>query len=238
MRYLRWTAVALAVCSLGACAGTTNLRADDFGLPLENARILILEPTADMGLITASGVREARADWTETATQNLLTRFEAELGQRGLNVVHQGAEDAVDPQLLLLGETVMATALTHGPGLRGSASTARLPTKRDNFDWTIGRAVAPLRDAYDADYAMFVYSRGDFASAANQAMQVGIGILFGGIVIPSGGQRITLISLIDLKDGDMAWIDVRSMGDARDPVEAAAIVRDLIDRMPTESPAE
>ncbi len=237
MRISSWACLAITLIMLGACAaGPTKSLASDFALPSGGSKILVMEPTADMGLISAAGVREARADWTETAVQNLLSSFEAQLGRHGASIVAYDPARPVDDQTLLLAETVMGTAMTYGPGIGNYNAALTLPTKENNFDYTLGEAVSGLRETYGTDYALFIYARGDFASAANQALQVGIGILFGGIVIPSGGQRITLASLVDLETGDLVWMDVRLMGDARNPKEADSIVRDLVARIPVGAP--
>jgi hypothetical protein len=230
-RFARGALLCALAVMMAACATTNRMSASDFVLPTEKARVLMLAPTADMALITAGGVREARADWTETAIANLNENFKTQLSAKGLDVVAQDPAKDIDGQLLLLSEMVMVNAIMLGPN-----SAYGLPTKKDQFDWTMGDAVKPLGAAYDADYAMFVYSFGNFASAANQALQVGIGLLFGGVVIPSGGERLTLISLIDLQDGDLVWVDARAMGDVRNPTEASAIVGDLVKRLSAQKP--
>ncbi len=230
MTAARGVALLMLVIGLGACTTTNEMSARDFVLPKKDARILILQPTADMALITAGGVREARADWTQTAKSNLVTSFEKALGAKNVNVVMQPASDEMDGQLLMLSETVMVNALTYGPQM----GALTLPTKEDTFDWTLGKAVAPLADAYDADYAMFVYSYGNFASAANLTLQWTIAILSQGAYLPSGGAKSTLISLVDLKDGDLVWIDQYASGDVRDPVAAGTVVERLVERLPVE----
>lgn len=239
MRKINMAGLAIALIMLGACAtGPTKSLASDFALPAEGSKILVMEPTADMGLVSTAGVREARADWTETAVQNLLTGFKAQLGQHGASIVAYDPARPVDDQTLLLAQTVMGTAMAYGPGIGSYNASLTLPTKEDNFDYTLGEAVTGLRETYGTDYALFIYARGDFASAANQALQVGIGVLFGGLIIPSGGQRITLASLVDLETGDLVWMDVRLMGDARNPKEAESIVRDLVAHIPVGAPVE
>jgi hypothetical protein len=221
----------LALVMLPACTTTNQRSAADFVLPKKDAKILILEPNADMALVSAGGVREARADWTETAKANLLASFTSEFKEKNVAVVMQDAAKPIDGQLQQLSETVMMTAIVHGPGY----GAATLPTKEDKFDFTLGKdSVAELGSNYDADYAMFVYSYGNFASAGNIAMQVVLPLLFGQVAVPQTQQVSTLISLVDLKDGDLVWIDQRFAGDIRQPEPAAALVDALVQRMPVE----
>ncbi len=223
-------ALSLAGMILAACTTTNDYSARDFLIPKENAKIIILEPTADHALVTAGGVREARADWTETVKGNLKESFKAEFKERGVDVMMQAPTDEIDGQLLMLSETVMVNALTY----TGSATAVGLPTKKDKFDWTLGTAVKPLKEQYDADYAMFVYSYGNYASAGNLTIQFALMLLSQGQYIPSGGPKNTLISLVDLKDGDLVWIDQQPNRDIRDPADATLAVSDLIDRIPLE----
>jgi hypothetical protein len=223
-------AAAMSALLLAACATTNEYSARDFLIPKTDAQIIILEPTADHALITAGGVREARADWTDTVKTNLKRSFEQEFKERGVDVAMQKPDDEIDGQLLMLSETVMVSALTY----TGSTVTTGLPTKKDKFDWTLGSAVKPLKEKYDADYAMFVYSYGNYASGGNLTLQFALMILSQGQYIPSGGAKNTLISLVDLNDGDLVWIDQQPNRDIRDMSDANLAVSDLIDRIPLE----
>ena len=159
MKISLWAGIAAAFFWLGACAsGPTKSLASDFALPSGGSKILVMEPTADMALISAAGVREARADWTETAVQNLLTSFESQLGQHGASIIVYDPARPVDDQTLLLAETVMGTAMTYGPGIGSYNAALTLPTKEDNFDYTLGEAVSGLRETYGTDYALFIYA--------------------------------------------------------------------------------
>lgn len=218
---------------LSACAtGASNLAASDFVLPGELSKVVLMQPSADMALITATGVREARADWTEAAADNLVTAFAKNLEVQGITVERLDDNSNVDKQTLLLAETVMGTALTFGPPMRGSTENAVLPTKREAFDYTLGDAVAPLKDMTGADYALFTYAYGNYASAANQILQVAIPALFGQVALPSSGQKVTLISLVDLNDGDLVWMDVKQGGDPREELQAMGIASEMIKRIP------
>lgn len=224
---------------MSACTTTTtNMAAEDFTLPSELSKVVIMQPSTDMALITATGVREVRADWTEAASANLSKASKDAMEFRGIEVQQLDDRSGIDKQTLLLAETVMGSALAFGPPMRGSAESAILPTKRDSFDYTLGSAVAPLKELTGADYALFTYSQGDYASAANQILQVAIPALFGAISVPNSGQKTTFISLVDLNDGDLVWMDIKQGGDVRNPLQALGIMNELIQRMPANVEAE
>jgi hypothetical protein len=106
-----------------------------------------------------------------------------------------------------------------------------LPTKKDRFDWTLGDGAQRLRDAHDADYALFVYARDSFSSGGRVALNVALVLLGAGA---HGGQQSAFASLVDLNDGSVVWFNVlrSTAGDLRDPKLAREAVDQLLDNSP------
>ncbi len=137
---------------------------------------------------------------------------------------------AVDPdhvQLVKLYEAVARSILVHKYN-----DNATLPTKEDTFDWTLGEAVAPLRQTYDADYALFVFVRDSYSSGERVALAVIVAALFGGIML--GGQQVGLASLVDLETGAVVWFNLLTsrVGELRETGPAHDTVADLLDGFP------
>ncbi len=106
-----------------------------------------------------------------------------------------------------------------------------LPTKKDKFDWSLGKGVTVLRDSFGADYALFVYFRDSFVSSGRVAV-IFIGALFG-VGIP-GGRQVGFASLVDLQSGDVVWFNrlLKGTGDLRKPDLARSASEDLLSKLP------
>jgi hypothetical protein len=102
-----------------------------------------------------------------------------------------------------------------------------LPTKKNNFDWTLGPGARELAEAQNARYALFVYSRGTYSSAGRIVMAV----LFGGAT----GAQLMFASLVDLQTGNIIWFNFAIAGpnaDMRLPDGAASLVTSLMKDSP------
>jgi hypothetical protein len=103
-----------------------------------------------------------------------------------------------------------------------------LPTRRDNFEWTLGEGAQAIGAEHNADYALFITGRGSYASAGRVAAMVGFAML--GVGIPLGGQQ-AYASLVDLRTGNVIWFNVVTAGpneDMRDPEGARLLVERLM----------
>jgi hypothetical protein len=225
---MRLVLAALVAVLVTACETPANKRISaTFQAPAERTRIVIMRPNVSMALLTAGGLEEPRADWTAQAEANLLSSFEQVVRDAGHDVVaYDGAIAAADrqTQLILLHDAV------GGAILQTSLYPDTLPTKEEGFEWTLGAGAAELRDAYDADLALFVLAQGSFASGGRIAAAVLSAAIFG--VAPSTGGQVTIASLVDLNTGDIVWMDMGLLGDPRDPEGARAIVQGIADDIP------
>lgn len=222
---MRRAAACLALIALSACATPNTLRQTDFVAP-EGARIVIMKPDVSMSLLTAGGLAEPRADWTSQAEANIMAAVDELVRARGHQVV--AFDPAIAPdrqnQLILLHEAVGASIITYVPSASAVASVA-VPTKAEGFDWTLGAEAVELRDAYDADFALFVSSTGSYASGGRVAATMVTAVLFGGGATTGMlGGRMTRASLVDLRTGDIVWMNLGLDGDPREADGAEALV--------------
>lgn len=222
---MRFALTCLSVLALSACAVPgTKMVAPTFEPPMERTRIVIMQPDVQMTLLTAGGLQEPRADWTSQSETNFLAAFDQILSHHGHDVVvfdpSIAAADAQE-QLVLLHEAVGASAVELS-STSGTFVPSTLPTKVDGFDWTLGEDATQLREAYDADLALFLSSRGSFASGGRMAVTVVAAALWGGA--PSLGVRVTRMSLVDLRTGDIVWMNFTINGDPRSADGAQWIV--------------
>ncbi len=193
------------------------------------SRTLVLPAEVELFSISAGGVEQPRADWTQTAhelIQKELRRRTPLLGQ-GLQFLSEAQADE-DAEILHLHKAVVRSVFVHH--MVGGAYT--LPTKKGLLDWSMGDAVRPLREKTGADYALFVWVRDSYASAERKAAMVAFALLAGGAL--SGGRQIAYASLVDLRDGRVVWFNSlsRASGDLREAKSAEETVDTLLERFP------
>jgi len=213
----------------GGCATTKPIsKIENLKSIGENPRILLMKPDVKLSVLTASGMVEPQAEWTDAARRNFADAADNFGKQRNVQVVRM-ADDAVLSEEELayqrLYEAVGATILLNHFGV------SKLPSKAGAFDWSMGSGVTAIRDKYGADYALFSFYRDSKSSGGRVAMMV----LFAaaGIAIPGGGQG-GYASLVDLNTGDIVWFNMvgAGAGDLRTPQGAETAVKQLFSNLP------
>jgi hypothetical protein len=233
-----WVRSGLAVAlvfALTACATPQEVNTEAPPKFNTTTAILLAPPDVELSVLTASGVTEPRADWTETGFQNVMAALRAENKRRGVGFIELNyasltpEEQAEIGQIEKLHRAVAGSMMAHRyvPALR-------IPTKTSVYDWSLGTEVATLRKANGGtgDYVLFVTLHDSFSSAGRVAMQVFVGLLTG--YAPPGGAQIGFASLVDLDTGQIAWFGsvAKGTGDLREAEGAAVTVGVLLKQLP------
>jgi hypothetical protein len=182
--------------------------------------------------LSAGGVPDPRADWTDAAKTNLTASFNAEQETLGLRLKTYD-DSGFSPELL---DRLYQVQKLHGVvgqaiGLHQYTPQFELPSKKGRFDWTLGPSVVALREATGADYALFIHLRDSYVSVGRVAVIV-LAALFGAVV--PGGQQVGFASLVDLQTGEIVWFNsmVRGWGDLRTPEAARGTAQELLTGFP------
>lgn len=228
---MRFLILALACIALTGCTITNQRLAaeTDIGKPPPNSKVLLVRPDVSLALLTASGMQEAKADWSKAGREDLTTEVKVALETKA-HVFEAFDPDAVqDPhavQLLRLHDAVGQSIMAFNYGL------IKLPTKTGSFDWTLGEGAEAIGHDRHADYALFVTAHGTYASAGRKALMMGAALL--GASIPLGSQQV-FASLVDLKTGRIVWFNVAVAGpgaDMRTQAGAKSLVESLLKGAP------
>ncbi len=229
-------AVGLSLVSavLIACGGcvTSSQLGDRCAPPPPSTNVLLIEPDIILLELTAGGLEEPRADWTETAKVNVGRQLDEVLQKRGDKLIsYQPPVDVpvrlhTHDQILKLHEVVGQTVLIHK-----YIPIYALPTKEGCFDWGLGESVNSLKRETGADYALFVYLRDSYVSPGRAALMVAAAIFGVGL---QGGMQIGFASLVDLQTGQIVWFNrlVSGVGDLRTPEAAATAIQQLFANLP------
>jgi hypothetical protein len=244
MGRVRLVLLASASLALCACVQTRQVADVEFAPPQGDYSLIVMRPDVRVGLLTAGGLVEPRADWTEQARTHLLRALAAQQADRG------GRTRILETREGIAGvsaETVADLERLHAAVGNSIALHkylgATLPTKRrQGLDWTLGEEAVKFGRATGMDYALFLHAEDSFASSGRVALQVlGIAGCFIGFCAPSaGGGQSAYASLVDLRTGEVVWFNVLQtqsqlpglqFGDIRTPEGAAQMVERLLGRM-------
>lgn len=229
-------AVLLVGLFLASCTETKAfLSAGEIDRPARPLRVLLMPPDVELFELTAGGLQEPNAQWTETAKSHVAAALEQILREKNAELVAYGApegdsaEHNSHSQLIKLHGAVGQAVLLHKYGGQ------QLPTKEDKFDWSLGPGVEALGEDYGADFVLFIYLRDSYATPARMAL-FALAVLqnpfnlFGG----PGGVQAGFASLVDLRSGDVVWFNrlIRETGDLREADSARAACEKLLAEFP------
>lgn len=213
----------LAGCAAPVQRQTPELRREPGKIP----RIVVMPLDVELAQLTAGGMAEPHAEWTDAALKHMRAALDGEAKARKVTLVDfqsergspEDRETSLD--LVKLHRAVGSAVMVHQ--YMGLA----LPSKDGKFDWSLGPAVAAIAHSHDADYALFLFVRDSYATAGRVAVIV-VGALLG-IGVP-GGAQVGFASVVDLKTGDIVWFNrlLRPQGDLRTPDAAAETVKALV----------
>jgi len=231
--------IALACSYLPSAASPQEKSAVKPGFELatdSGKKILVFRPAVRVGSQSTGGMFEPNAEWTERALQNLneaLAKAQLKLGNTVVAAPEAYGDDARNVQEHMALFSAASQSIIQYQFFKGN----RLPTKKaDNkigaFDWSLGTGVSKLPGASDADYGLFIYSKDAFGSTGRKLLQV-VALLGPGIAV-SSGQHLGYAGLVDLKTGDIVWLNADGQigGDVRERDGAEKRIRQLLEDFP------
>jgi hypothetical protein len=224
----------LAFAALAGCAQTKSFKTETAtNYKGSVQRVLLMPVDVELAELTASGLLEPNAEWTEQGSRNVTEALRGELAERNSElVIYEAVDDPLrkvapeHEQVFKLHQAVGRSILIHK-----YVQGFELPTKKDRFDWTLGKGARVIRDATGVDHALFVYARDSFTSAGRAAL-IFTAALFG-VSVP-GGHTEAFASLVDLETGDIVWFNimVTGVGDLREPESATTAIDSLLSDVP------
>jgi hypothetical protein len=219
---------ALALCAL-LCACTQTSTNVAKSAPINwsaeaGKRVVLVDPDVELSVLTAGGMTEARADWSQTGKNFIKTNIASAMQAKGVaTIAADSITDRREAQLVKLHNALGQSILMN--------QMQAWPTKKDNFDWTLGPGVAALRDHYQGDYALFVFVRDSYTGAGRAAVMLAFAAFGVGL---QGGQQLGFASLVDLRTGRIVWFNKlsSSAGSLKEEKPAAETVKHLLEGMP------
>ncbi|MBI5255627.1 MAG: hypothetical protein HY855_03940 [Burkholderiales bacterium] len=132
--------IVVFVC-VALCAGMSqaqNLAPGFAGLQAD-AKVVIAPIDVELFSVSAGGVLEPMAEWTDAAQRHMKTALMARATSLGLGSLELSGSQADDlAELLSLHAAVARSISIHHRG------ALKLPTKEDKLDWSFGDVLRPL----------------------------------------------------------------------------------------------
>jgi len=202
----------------------------------KQVKIVVFRPDVTVGTQTTGAVSEPNADWTATARKELADALRKNNTVAGARLEFMDDDPAGSDGAYLAEYRALFTTVAQAIQTNRLFVGARLPTKKDRFDWTLGDGAARIGQITGADYALFFYTNDAYGSAGRKAVQAMgmLGCLVGVCVIVPSGVHVGYAGLVDLKTGDVIWLnaDPRMGGDVRTSDGAAKRVNQMLNGFP------
>ena len=221
-------ALLLAAAASHADSDAIRHLAPGFSTRPAGSKLLIVPADMELFSISAGGISEPKADWTDAAQRHFKAALALRRSQLGHNATDLPENDLDEFAEINSLQRAIATAVF----VHHADSGMKLPTKNERLDWTMGaEAVKPLKDKTGADYALFTWVRDSYASNERKAVMIGMALL-GSLAL--GGYQQAYASLVDLNTGRLVWFNdlQRMTGDLRDEVSAKETVEALLKSFP------
>ncbi len=212
----------------GATGAQDKNRAPGFSVLPKNSKVVLMPTDIELFSISAGGVLEPKADWTEAANKYFKAALVEKKKSLGATTVELNERDADEvAEINTLHAALARSIAQHHFGM----SALQLPTKEGKLDWSLGEAVRPVKEKSGADYALFSWIRDSYASGERVASMIVLALF--GVGVP-GGAQIGYASLVDLNTGQIVWFNrlLRQTGDLREPAKAAETLNSLLENFP------
>lgn len=227
-RFVAWLLLSSALAQPLCASAQSKNRAPGFEALAKGATIVIMPADIELFSLSAGGVLEPKADWTEAASSHFRSAMDAKRAQLDMKTVVLSEKDVDEiAEINALHAAVSrAIALHHfGPG------NMALPTKDGKLDWSMGESVQAIKKRTGADYVFFSWIRDSYTSSERAAAMVFMALLGVGI---GGGVQVGHASLVDLNTGQVLWFNrlMRASGDLREAGKAAETLDALLENFP------
>lgn len=183
LRHASAMGILLCVALIAGGCATNVLIHPDMPERIPATKVLLMKPDVQLSRLTAGGMDEPNAEWTQLGFGHVNGALTEILQQAGAEVIRydtggQAPEIAHSvEQLNKLYELVGVSIVEYT-----FLVPQTLPTKSNRFDWTLGaESVQELREQSGADYALFVYLHDSYATGGRVGVML-IGAVFGAVV--------------------------------------------------------
>jgi len=211
-RLLAAIAALILVCPVPLAAKAVTK--DGFTLPAgKPVKIIVFRPDVQVGSLTVGGVDEPNADWTTDARNHMAAALKKSWPDRNSQLVFPD-EPAGDDGAYVAEYRFLFRAVANAIMIHKLFPGQRLPTKKEAFDWSLGKEASRLGAIGGGQYALFFSTHDAYGTSGRKTAQI-FGAMLGVAIQP--GVHIGYAGLVDLATGEVVWFnaDPQMGGDVR-----------------------
>ncbi len=227
-------AFCLGISSLHSAAyaqSRKSLTSETFSFPAQGqVRVVLFRPDVTVSEQSTGGLDQPNAGWTEQARDQLTAALGKAQAERNIELKLMPDLSGDDAKLMSdyrkLFKTVADSVIRHR-----LFALDPLPTKEAKFDWTLGQGASRLGALGNADYGLFFWTFDSYESTSRRTARLIASAI--GAEAPAE-VNMGYAGLVDLKTGDLVWInvDVKMGGDVRTAEGAALRISELLEGFP------
>lgn len=197
--------------------------------------ILLFPPDIKCYKVTAGGVTEQIDTWMNESQLNFENAFIRELKSKYEGKVNLLDETtlAVNEKELLANQIALYDAVAQSIDLHLYNPNASFPTKKKNFDYSLGPYFGYLKNRYDIDMMAFITGINLRATMGRIFLNALQGAILG--VMPVTEGSLIFFSLVDSDSGDIVWFDKKFYLyyiDLSNPLYAETIAKEFLYNVP------
>jgi hypothetical protein len=197
-----------------AWSADTSIKNSHLDLNNLPKKILLIEPEIYVKELSAGGVAEKVDAWCTQAKTNVRNALDGQISSKRLFDKLELPQELAAEELASIEEHV---ALYDVVGFNafyfGRAEFDGWKHKKTEFDYTLGAGLKVLAEKTGADAALFIVGEDYISSGGRKAARV-FAALFG-VVLPASPTFLSA-ALVDLKTGDILWMNYGTALDSKD----------------------
>ena len=225
------TAAVLFMPTIAHAQSRQSLTKEAFAFPAEGqVRVVLFRPDVSVGEQSTGGLDQPNAGWTEQAREQLTAALGKAQAERNIELKLMPELSGDDAKVMAdyrkLFKIVADSVIKHR-----LFALDTLPTKAEKFDWTLGEGASRLGTLGGGEYGLFFYTLDSYESGSRKMARLLASQM--GAAQPNE-TNMGYAGLVDLKTGDLVWInvDVKMAGDVRTEEGASLRISELLDGFP------
>lgn len=206
--------VFLGLLTLNAWSADNSLKSAYLDTKNMPKKVLILDPNVLVKELSAGGVAEKMEEWSLEAKKNVHAAIGAITAEKKLFEQVGVPTNLAEEEVMNLDEHV---ALYDVVGFNafyfGKAQFDAWKHKKPEFDYTLGTGLKGLAERTGADAALFIVGEDYISSGGRKAARIFAALL--GVALPASPTFLS-VGLVDLKTGNLLWMDYGLALDSKD----------------------
>lgn len=197
-----------------AWSADTSIKKAHLDLNSLPKKILLIEPEIYVKELSLGGVAEKVDEWCVKAKNNVRSALAAQISAKRLFDKLELPADLTTEEIAVLDEHVaLYDVVGFNAFYYGRAEFDAWKHKRTEFDYTLGTGLKTLADKSGADAALFIVGEDNISSGGRKAARVFAAML--GVILPPSPTFLSA-ALVDLRTGDILWMNYGTALDSKD----------------------